>query len=329
MKTTCWLFFLILTAQALADNSQLLSSIKEVNRFAFGSCNKQYFSQPLWPAIIKDAPDLWLSAGDNVYVNNEDPDKIKEAYENQNLISDYVLFKSITPIIGMWDDHDFTNDNANGNYRHKELSQKYFLNFFQEPLFSKRRTQRGIYTSYSFGPAERRIKFILLDTRFFKDVNPEAPILGKDQWRWLERELKDSRAKLIFLASGYPVMAPNMPMSVEWADYPGEKQKLLSMVGKIQTPLLFLTGDKHFSSIYRSGDYVEFMSSGMTHNTRLPLRPYVRQRFPNYTFNNNFGVIDMSWERSNPTLNLAVKGIQGETIIGQKLRWTAGKWLKL
>lgn len=329
MKISKLLYLLLasLTFSALAGNQELLQGVQEVDRLAFGTCNKQYFPQPLWPAIMKDAPDLWLAGGDNVYVNDENPDKIKAAYQAQDLISDFALLRTFIPVIGLWDDHDFTNDNANGKYKHKDLSQRYFLDFMQEPLVSKRRMQNGIYTSYSFGPKERRIKFILLDTRYFKDVHADSPILGRTQWRWLERELRDSKAKLIFLASGYPILAPDMPLSVEWADYPGEKERLLKAVKKIKTPIMFLTGDKHFSSIYRGSDnHVEFMSSGMTHNTRAPLRPYVRQKFPNYMFDFNYSVVDIAWENSIPSLDLSIRNVSGKPVIGQKLIWTSGKW---
>ena len=98
---------------AYASNSERLKNLGEVRSFAFGSCNKQYFVQPLWSQLMKEAPDLFIFGGDNVYANAYDPEKIREAYDRQNSNTDYVLFKSMTPIIGTWDDHDYTKDNAN------------------------------------------------------------------------------------------------------------------------------------------------------------------------------------------------------------------------
>ncbi len=175
------------------------------------------------------------------------------------------------------------------------------------------------------------MKFILLDTRYFKDFEEGAPLLGHKQWAWLERELSDSEIKLFFIVSSFPVFAPDMPFSVEWANYPSEKARLLKLTFESQkTPVFFLTGDKHFSSLYRdSQERLEFMASGMTHTTRLPLRPYVRRVFPNYTFQLNFGKVDLSWQGSKPTLDLSLINSEGGRILKERVSWKAGKWVEL
>ena len=52
----------------------------------------------------------------------------------------------------------------------KDVAKKLVLNFLDEPLNSTRRLpNRGIYASYYFGES-KRVKLILLDTRYDKDV---------------------------------------------------------------------------------------------------------------------------------------------------------------
>lgn len=53
------------TATALADNT--LSLAKPLQKIAFGSCAKQFETQPIWNSIAKQSPDLFLSLGDNIY----------------------------------------------------------------------------------------------------------------------------------------------------------------------------------------------------------------------------------------------------------------------
>lgn len=331
MKYLLLTFSLLASSLAMADNADLLKSISDVKRLAFATCNKQYMPQPIWPELIKERPDLFIFGGDNVYVNNDDPDKIKAAYELQNLNSDFKIFRNITPIIGTWDDHDYTNDNANGQYMFKDVSQKYFLDFFQEPKDSPRRKQKGIYTSYNLISSGRQIKIILLDTRYFKDVEKNAKLLGADQWKWLEEELADSRAKLTFIVTGFPVLALDMPMSVEWADYDVEKKRLLDLLGKKAShPVMFLTGDKHFGSIYRgANDYVELMSSGMTHTAKQALRPYIRRKFENYVFDLHYAMVEINWAKDIPQLNLAIKNEKGLPLVTQKLKWEGLRWTEL
>lgn len=318
----------LLSPLTKADDTDLLKSISDVKRFAFATCSKQYLPQPLWPELIKERPDLFIWGGDNVYVNDPDPDKIKAAYELQNMNSDFKIFRNITPIIGTWDDHDYTDDNANGHYVFKDLSQKYFLDFFQEPKNSPRRSRKGIYTSYNIKSHGRDIKIILLDTRYFKDVEKNAKLLGSEQWKWLENELNESKAKLTFIVAGFPVLAIDMPMSVEWADYNSEKARLLKLLSKNSShPVMFLTGDKHFGSIYRgANDYVELMSSGMTHTAKQALRPYIRSKFSNYVFDLHYAMVEIEWMKDVPLLNLALKNDKGLSIVSQKLKWNGERW---
>lgn len=75
------------------------------------------------------------------------------------------------PTVGIWDDHDFAYNDANGNFREKILAKKLYLDFMEEPENSKRRNPDiGIYTSYSFGDlnSHRNFKLILLDVRYNK-----------------------------------------------------------------------------------------------------------------------------------------------------------------
>ena len=48
---------------------------------AFGSCNKQYLDQPLWEDIGKNNPDLFIWAGDNIYADTENMDKMRKKYQ--------------------------------------------------------------------------------------------------------------------------------------------------------------------------------------------------------------------------------------------------------
>jgi len=81
------------------------------------------------------------------------------------------LEKSV-PTIGVWDDHDYGFNDANGNFLEKNLSKLLYLNFIGEPKDSLRRRDdsKGIYTSYSFGHLEsyKTFRIILLDVRYNK-----------------------------------------------------------------------------------------------------------------------------------------------------------------
>ena len=156
------LFFISIDAMSQQSNYEKLRLIKNLDRIAFGSCNKQFSTQDLWKDLIQQSPDLFIWGGDNVYANTTTAANILKSYQLQNDIDEYRFFKSITPIIGTWDDHDYGNNDEDGHFSLKKISQEYALNFLEEPLFSPRRFRQGIYTSYSFGVARKKIKIIVL-----------------------------------------------------------------------------------------------------------------------------------------------------------------------
>ena len=47
--------------------------------------------------------------------------------------------KQNTTIIGIWDDHDFGDNNANKYFSKKEINRDPFLDFLDEPIDSTRR----------------------------------------------------------------------------------------------------------------------------------------------------------------------------------------------
>jgi alkaline phosphatase D len=92
--------------------------------------------------------------------------------KNQFLIwsLDYTkLRESQTKIYGIWDDHDSGINDGGKHNPNKEAIRQMFLDIFNEPADSPRRTQNGgMYASYFLDP-EQRVKLILLDNRYDND----------------------------------------------------------------------------------------------------------------------------------------------------------------
>jgi alkaline phosphatase D len=314
-----------LRAQTLSNHQRLLE-IKELKRFSFGSCNNQTDSQPLWEDLINQRPDLWIWAGDSVYADWMSGYSIENAYAFQNKNPHYSLFKKQTPIIGTWDDHDYAYDNADGSFSGKVQSQKRFLDFINIPEDSSLRAQEGVYNFHSFGPLEREIKIILLDNRYFKNLDPDYPMLGKVQWEWLEGVLTQSSAKIHFIVTGLPVTSPLIPYTEEWAET-SELRHMLELLKRTQAQgVVFLTGDKHFSSIYRRWGHLEFMSSGMTHLVDRNAWFYLGKKFPKTFFGLSYGQIDIKWKDETPVLRMSMRSTSGKDIHDSSYILHKNKW---
>jgi alkaline phosphatase D len=323
--------FLSLNCWGQNLNEIQLKNITELRRLTFGSCNSQFDRQPLWREIQQIDPDLFIWAGDNVYAESRDPELIKQAFDLQNNRPEYESFKRVTPIIGTWDDHDYAFDNARGNFPGKAESQKHILDFLGESEKSIRRSQKGIYTSYDFGSVDKKIKIILLDNRYFKDLEASAPLLGEAQWEWLDATLRGSDAKIHFIVGGLSILSPKLRKTDEWADYPRELKRLLGLIKKYQSPgIVFLAGDKHFASIFERHGHLEFMSSGMTHTAPRIAWKYLSSKYPNTYFGLNFGLIDIEWEgNGNPLLTMAIRTSSGKDVHRRQYRWVQTRWIRI
>ncbi len=114
--------------------------------------------------------------------------------------------------------------------------------------------------------ADGAIQLILLDTRSFRSPltrarprpegkGPYAPgddgtILGAEQWEWLERTL-ERPAELRIIASSIQVLASHHGWE-SWANFPHEREQLLSLVAAADGPAVFISGDRHFAEISRT-----------------------------------------------------------------------------
>ena len=331
LKGFAWsLLFLSLHAFAQVTNPEKIQAIQNVTRIAFGSCNDQKDAQPLWRDMTQMNPDLFIWGGDAIYADWDTSYDIKASYEKQYQHPDYIDFRSRFPILGTWDDHDYGYDNADGNFKLKHEAQRHFLDFLEETHDSPRRVQDGIYTSYEFNSDGKKVKIILLDNRFSKNLEKDYELLGKKQWDWFEAEIKNSQADLHFIVTGLSIFSPLIPYTEEWAQYPSEINRMLRIVRTYNPKgVVFLTGDKHFASIFQRYGQLEFMSSGMTHVAPRKTWWYLGRKYPTTYFGLNYGLIDIAWEGSTPLLTLSIRTPDSRDVFKTKFKWVDKSWVYL
>lgn len=74
-----------------------------------------------------------------------------------------------TPVIGVWDDHDYGCNNGDSRFVKKEQMRDIFLDFLGEPQDSERRLERntGIFQDYIINSTDGiKVHVILLDVRY-------------------------------------------------------------------------------------------------------------------------------------------------------------------
>ncbi|HAX79500.1 MAG TPA: alkaline phosphatase [Cyanobacteria bacterium UBA11372] len=284
-----------------------------ISRIAFGSCNKQEKPQPLWSTIISNKPDLWIWLGDNIYADTKNMKDMQRKYQLQKSNKDYQTLLQSTYAIGIWDDHDYGENNRGKEYSKKAESQQLFLDFLDEPENSPRRRQEGVYTAYNYGSGLNQVKVILLDVRYHKDApGTDSDILGDKQWQWLENQLKTSKAAINLIASGIQII-PDQHKYEKWASFPQARKRLFDLIQNTKVPgVILLSGDRHFAEISKiklGNGYplYEVTSSGLTHSWDNLDQEHNQYRQGNFFKSLNFGTIEIDWNSKPVKLKLQVR----------------------
>ena len=301
-----------------------------LERIALGSCNKHYEPQNHWEVIAGENPDIWLWLGDNIYADHFSYEERKTAYD-QLLAGDYGTYiGGQIPVIGTWDDHDYAYDNAGAEYADKAQSKQLFLSFLgygpYHPVFGR----EGIYHAYSYNEQGRQVLFLNLDLRYFMDTS-KSVLLGEAQWAWLENQLANANADIIFISSSLNVLNTfTLGANEGWFRFKREKKRLFSLISPVSAPVILLSGDRHTSDVAKktlSNDKVlyEMMASGMTHNNFGSPNKY---RISNIVFRKNFGFIELDWDDGLLTgISLQIKSTKNARKLARiDLRLSHGKY---
>ena len=242
-------------------------------KFGLGSCLDQDYPQPIWQSIQNEELNYFIFLGDNVYgdVPSGLLRKMKRAYQKQKLILPDFLDE--INILSIWDDHDYGINDGGSDYRNKKRSQKMFLDFWEIPKDDLRHKREGIYFSEEEIFFNKKFKLIFLDTRYFrselkgrkgryvKNNEPNATILGIEQWKWFEDQLNQDFDFLMIFSSIQII--PKDHGFEKWDNFPKERDKILNMIKKYKDQTILFSGDRHRSGIYKKDGIIEVTASSM------------------------------------------------------------------
>jgi alkaline phosphatase D len=328
-------------ARPAADRAALVTG--PLSRIAFGSCASQEQPQPIWDVVRASRPQLLLLLGDNIYADTKDMDVMRKKYAKLAAVPGFRAIREACPILATWDDHDLGANDAGSDYPKREESQKIFLDFFGDAPDSPRRKRPGVYDAHVYGPEGKRVQVILLDTRYFRtspltrnpraltsrgpyvsNPDPNATILGEDQWRWLAEQLKVP-AEVRILASSIQVVAEDHGWE-KWMNFPHERERLLKLIHDTGAEgLIILSGDRHLAELSMMDAGVgypiyDLTASGLNQAARAwrPLEPN-RHRVATMNWGDHFGFIAIDWDRPDPRISLQIRDAEGDVRIQQKI----------
>lgn len=320
---------------------------------AFGSCLRQWSTQPVWQGVLATAPNVFVFAGDNVYTDigryaaEPEPERIGRAYAELARDPGFAALRARLPIHATWDDHDYGRNDAGAEYPHKEASKRYFMEFFDIASDSAMRSRAGTYDAHWFSHGARRIQLLLLDTRSFRsepvraepdaacprirygrNAAPDATVLGAQQWQWLESRLMEP-ADFHVLVSSIQVI-PEQHCFEKWANFPLERERLLRLLARASAPALIASGDRHMAEISKlplpgAGEaLLEITSSGMNSAGAGKGETNRFRALPDNVRDDNFATISIGWREGGADVELAIRDVDGAVLQRLQVRLPQG-----
>ncbi|MCH9807845.1 MAG: alkaline phosphatase family protein [Alphaproteobacteria bacterium] len=313
-----------------------LDDSAELTRIGVGSCLSQSHPQPIWDGVLRlePRPQLFLMAGDNVYGDIRSPGakELVQAYRDQGVRPELARARQAIPFLAIWDDHDYGGNDKGATFSQKVQSAKLFHDFWQ--MQPQRPFGRGIYYSKTYGPAGRRVQFIMLDTRSFRSklkkksrtfnvwgkyqpsYDPEATMLGKAQWDWLEQALQEE-ADVRIIVSSVQLLAGGHGFE-RWGNFPRERQRLFQLIDDTgATGAVIVSGDRHFGAFYvgklNNGQVLPEITASSLNRSYGPSKDGPSaERISDMYHQENFGLIDIDWRLRRVSLKLM--GVTGEML---------------
>ena len=321
---------------------------RTLTRIGFGSCADSSKPQPIWDAIHAKPCDLFVFLGDNIYADTRDMAVLRAKYGQLAAQPGFARLRESAAVVAVWDDHDFGENDAGGEYPMKEESRQVFLDFWGEPAGSPRRDRDGVYASYVFGPPGKRVQVILPDLRYnrmpiltlelggadydswvsahaaaglelpgpyVRNPDHKATMLGERQWQWLERQL-EVPADLRLFGSSVQVLADFTGWE-GWVCFARDRERLIDLIRrKNANGLIFLSGDMHYAELSKLDVNVPYTlwdltSSGLTEEWRVPTPN--ANRASEVIADANFGFIDIDWQGPSTRVSLGIVDAKGRT----------------
>jgi phosphodiesterase/alkaline phosphatase D-like protein len=303
-------------------------------RLAFSSCATTASNDSVFDAIRAKAPDLFVHMGDLHYLDiyKDDADAFRRAYDRVLDSPRQSALYRATPILYMFDDHDFGRNNADTTSASRSAAQEVYKERVPHyPLHGKGDT---LQQAFDIG----RVRVILTDMRSGRTPptvpREERTMLGSEQLRWLEAELTRSReAPLVVWVNTVPWITRSNERTVEgWAAYPEERTRIADLIERLglTARVVMLSGDGHMAAI-DDGTNSAYMSNrregarGFVVAHAAPLDRWPRTKGGPYSHgisrrNNQFGLLDVADNGTSLEVTISARNSRGDVIRGLELK---------
>jgi alkaline phosphatase D len=233
-----------------------LDAGKDKPRVALISCMSDDFmavQRDMWNSVRAAKPDILFFLGDAAYLDEQNTQLTEASLWRRHVATrmklDVYRWKTLRPVLSIWDDHDYGINNGGFDFPLKTGSSQMF-----EALFGAQDV-----TGYASGLGRARVlslfgqRFFLMDCRSWRrSGGAEATHWGGEQEDWFFEQLalNDEPA---FLMNGSQFFGKYHGYESFEKQHPEQLKRVLERLGKAEAPVVLCSGDVHYSELMRLG----------------------------------------------------------------------------
>ncbi|RNC80182.1 MAG: alkaline phosphatase family protein [Winogradskyella sp.] len=308
--------------------------------FAIGSCfyaNETKDDRPgtsyganyeIFTNIHQKQPDFMVWLGDNVYLRTPDfltERGIRHRYRHVRATPELQPLLANVHHYATWDDHDYGPNDSDATYANKEIAEKVFNDYWGN-LNTNVVKNGGIASHFLWNDVE----FFMMDNRYHRDPNRQLTknkaYLGDEQLEWLINALTGSKATFKIVCIGGQTIS-DAAVYENYATYPEERQRLIERLNEEKIEgVVFMSGDRHHTEISRlervdAYPLVDITCSPLTSGIHSPRDEGNTLQVKDKTFyKRNFGIVNVSGERTNRELMLTIYDQNGNKVWDYKIK---------
>jgi alkaline phosphatase D len=225
-------------------------------RLAIASCMNDFMPKHfgIWEVLAAQNPEYLLLIGDNVYADKSSaqsssgmatPEVLWNRYVDVRLRLPLYFQEKLIPVHALWDDHDYGMNNSGEGYPHKQASKEVFDAFWAQELSEEDLTKGlGVGSQLTLGD----FNLYFLDARSFRSEKKDGRHLGDNQEAWLLSRLSAEPTPSLLIKGDQFFGGYHRFESWE-GDHPSNFEKFTTELRRLSTPVVFVSGDRHFSEI--------------------------------------------------------------------------------
>jgi alkaline phosphatase D len=270
-------------------------------RFAMVSCAfdiKVPTADKMWQSLSDNRPDMIFFTGDTSYADYVDftggeLGRWKRYVETRLSLHLYRL-RILIPTFAIWDDHDFGLNNGDKTFALSQAMLEIFELFWRPQEVPGYQKTFGVGFEFSgFGQ-----KFCFMDNRSYRDVRHGNGFhWGSDQQDLLLEGLDQTEVPT-WILSGSQFFGCYKNEESFQIDHPKNFVDFLQKLARVKSPVVFGSGDVHFSEIMKLEPQLlgyqsyEFTSSSIHSFTSPHFELFKNARRESFTWKHNYLIID-------------------------------------